>query len=407
MNPVAMLAESWRAIIANRMRSFLTMLGMIIGVSAVVLMLAIGQGAQNAIDSTISSMGSNLFIVLSGATTSGGQRMGLGTAPTLTISDAAALAELPNVTAAAPVQPGTAATVYAGNNWSTTVSGVTPDYLQIRNWVVASGFAFTDADVRGAARVAIVGKTVADNLFGDENPVGKTMRISRSPFTVVGVLEPKGQSLDGRDQDDVIIVPVTTAQRKLFGSQFPGSVRFIMAQASTAEAMPEVEKEMNELLRARHRIAADADADFSVRNLSAMAEASATATRIMSYVLGAIASISLIVGGIGIMNIMLVSVTERTREIGIRIAIGARHRDILLQFLLEAITISLIGCLIGVGLGMGGAWIIQKLAGFPVQVTFDIALLAFSVAAGVGIFFGFYPARRAALMNPIDALRYQ
>ena len=407
MNSIAMLAESWRAIIANRMRSFLTMLGMIIGVAAVVLMLAVGQGAQSAIDATISSMGSNLFIVLSGATTSGGQRMGLGTAPTLTMNDAAALAELPNITAAAPVQPGTAATVYAGNNWSTSITGITPDYLSVRNWVVASGFAFTDADVRGAARVALVGKTVADNLFGDENPIGKTMRIKQSPFIVVGVLESKGQSLDGRDQDDVVIVPITTAQRKLFGSQFPGSVKFIMVQGSSAETMPAVEKEMNILLRARHRIANDADADFSVRNLSAIAETSASATRIMSYVLGAIASISLIVGGIGIMNIMLVSVTERTREIGIRIAIGARHRDILLQFLLEAITISLIGCLIGVALGVGGAWAVQKLAGFPVLVTPDIVLLAFSVAAGVGIFFGFYPARRAALMNPIDALRYQ
>ena len=407
MMGMAMLAEAWRAIVANRLRSFLTMLGMVIGVAAVVLMLAVGQGAQSAIDQTISSMGSNLFIVLSGATTSGGQRMGLGTAPTLTMADAQAIAELPNVAASAPVQPGTAATVYSGNNWSTSISGVTPEYLQVRNWNVESGFAFSNADVRSAARVALIGKTVADNLFGDENPVGKTMRIKQSPFTVVGVLEAKGQSLDGRDQDDVVIVPVTTAQRKLFGSQFPGSVRFIMVQASSAEVMPGVERDMNRLLRARHRIADDADADFAVRNLSAMAEASASATRIMSYVLGAIASISLIVGGIGIMNIMLVSVTERTREIGIRIAIGARHRDILLQFLLEAVTISLIGCLIGVSLGVGGAWAVQQFAGFPVLVTFDILLLAFGVAAAVGIFFGFYPARRAALMNPIDALRYQ
>jgi putative ABC transport system permease protein len=402
-----MLAESWRAIVANRLRSFLTMLGMVIGVAAVVLMLSVGQGAQSAIDDTISSMGSNLFIVLSGTTTSGGQRMGLGSSPTLTMSDAAAIAELPNVVAAAPVQPGTAAMVYGGNNWSTSVTGVTPDYLAVRNWGMESGFGFTDADVRGAARVALLGKTVVENLFGDENPVGKTLRIKQSPFVVVGVLEAKGQGVDGRDQDDVVIVPVTTAQRKLFGSQFPGTVRFIMVQGRSAEAMPTVEKEMNALLRARHRIAEDADADFSVRNLSAMAEASSMATRIMSYVLGAIASISLLVGGIGIMNIMLVSVTERTREIGIRIAIGARHRDILLQFLLEAVTISLIGCLIGVALGVGGAWAVQKLAGFPVLVTLDIMLLAFGVAAAVGIFFGFYPARRAALMNPIDALRYQ
>ena len=404
---LAMLAEAWRAIAANRLRSFLTMLGMVIGVAAVVLMLAVGQGAQSAIDQTIRSMGSNLFIVLSGASTSGGQRMGLGTVPTLTLADAQALAELPGIIAAAPVQPGTATTIYGGNNWSTSITGVTPDYLAARSWNMEDGFAFTDADVRSAARVALIGKTVAENLFGAENPVGKTIRIKNSPFLVVGELEAKGQSLDGRDQDDTVLVPVTTAQRKLFGNQFPGTVRFIMAQAQSAEAMAQAEADMTNLLRGRHRIGNGAENDFAIRNLSAMADAQAMATRIMSYVLGAIASISLLVGGIGIMNIMLVSVTERTREIGIRVAIGARQRDILLQFLLEAVTISLIGCLIGVALGMGGAYAVQKLAGFPVMVTLDSALLAFGVAAAVGIFFGFYPARRAARMSPIDALRYQ
>ena len=403
----AMLGEAWMAMGANRLRTFLTMLGMVIGVGAVILMMAVGQGAQQQVQASIASMGSNLFIILSGSTTSGGARMGGGTVPTLTVADAQAIEELPLVAAAAPTSPGTAQLVYGPNNWSTQVTGTTPSYLAVRAWQLAAGNAFTDSDIRSATRVALLGQTVSYNQFGDEDPVGKTIRIKNSPYVVLGVLAAKGQSLDGRDQDDTVLVPVTTAQRKLFGSQFAGTVRFIMAQAESAEAMPSVEKSINNLLRQRHRIREGADNDFTVRNLTAMANTAAETTETMSLMLGAIASISLLVGGIGIMNIMLVSVTERTREIGIRMAIGARGQDILLQFLLEAIIISVAGCLIGVMLGVGGALAVQKVSGMEVLVTMTSIVTAFVVAAAVGIFFGWYPARKASMLRPIDALRYQ
>ncbi|MBU1425509.1 MAG: ABC transporter permease [Gammaproteobacteria bacterium] len=402
-----MLSEAWMAMWANRLRTILTMLGMVIGVGAVIMMLAIGQGVQQKVANSIESMGSNLFIILSGSTTSGGARMGGGAAPTLTVDDADALRELPELNAVAPAVPGTAQLVYGPNNWSTRVYGTTPGYLTVRNWEIASGSGFTDSDVRSATRVALLGQTVAENLFGNDDPVGKTIRISNSPYLVLGLLAVKGQSLDGRDQDDTVLVPVTTAQRKLFGSQFEGTVRFIMAQATSAEAMPAAEKAMNELLRQRHHIREGSDDDFSVRNLTAMANTAAETTQVLSLMLGAIASISLLVGGIGIMNIMLVSVTERTREIGIRMAIGARGRDILLQFLLEAIIISVIGCLIGVLVGIGGALIVGKITGLDVVVTVISIVMAFGVAAAVGIFFGWYPARKASMLKPIDALRFQ
>lgn len=402
-----MLREAFDAMIANRMRSFLTMLGMMIGVGAVIVMSAIGTGAQDVVEKSISSMGSNLFIVLSGSTTSGGARMGSGATPTLTLSDAEAIAELPSIGAVAPIAPGTAQVVYGANNWSTTIIGSTPSALIVRNWELESGYAFTDADVRGATRVAIVGQTIVENLFKDEDPIGKMIRIKQAPYQIVGVLTKKGQSLDGRDQDDTILVPVTTAQRKLFGSQFKGTVRLIMVQAISAEQMDETEKAMMELLHQRHRIRDNAEDDFSIRNLAAMAAAAADTAEVMSLMLGAIASISLLVGGIGIMNIMLVSVTERTREIGIRIAIGAQERDILLQFLLEALMISLIGSLIGILLGVGGALIAERFFSMSVIFTSQSILSAFGVAAMVGIFFGFYPALKAAKMVPIDALRYQ
>ena len=403
----SMQREAWHAMRANRLRTFLTMLGMMIGVGAVVLMLAIGQGAQYMVDQSISSMGSNLFIILSGGTTSGGVRTTTGAAPTLTAEDAQAMIDLPSIAAVAPMASGSAQIVYGANNWAAQVYGTTPSFLVVRNWNVSSGYPFTDSDVRSATRVALLGQTIVTNLFGDEDPVGKTIRIRNSPYLVVGVLGAKGQSLDGRDQDDTILIPVTTAQRKLFGSQFRGSVRMIMAQATLAQIMNKAERDLNDLLRQRHHLSQNTDSDFTVRNLTALAETAAQTTRIMSMMLGAIASISLLVGGIGIMNIMLVSVTERTREIGIRIAVGARAFDILLQFLLEAVIISIVGCLVGAILGVGGAWLVNKLMDTPVVITAWSIVMSFLVAAAIGIFFGFYPARKAANLKPIDALRYQ
>jgi putative ABC transport system permease protein len=403
-----MLSEAWHAMSANRLRTFLTMLGMVIGVGAVVLMMAIGEGAQQAIKRSIDSMGSNLFVVLSGSSSTSGSRSGSGNSSALNINDATAIGDLEDINAFAPISTGNAQIVYAGNNWNTSIVGTTPPYFSIRGWNVDSGNLFTDADIKSASRVALVGKTVVENVFGDDiDPIGKTIRIKQSPFLIVGVLENKGQSFDGRDQDDTIIVPITTAQRKLFGNQIPGSVRMIMAQAKSEKYMNSAEDAMNDLIRQRHNIRENAESDFSIRNLTAMAKTASDTAKTMSMLLGAIASISLLVGGIGIMNIMLVSVTERTREIGIRMAIGAREKDILLQFLLEACVISIVGCVIGVGLGLGGALLAKKMVGAEILISMQSIVLAFSVAASVGVFFGYYPASKAAKLHPIEALRYQ
>ncbi|MEZ0233182.1 MAG: ABC transporter permease [Methylophilaceae bacterium] len=405
----AMLGEAWHAMGANRLRTFLTMLGMVIGVGAVVLMMAVGQGAQYSVAQSISSMGSNLLIVLSAPPGMGGSaRSASGSGPSLTINDSEAIAELDNVSGVAPSTNSSAQVIYGSNNWNTSVIGTTPSYLDVRSWNLIEGYAFSDSDIRSATRVALIGQTVAKNLFGDDiDPIGKTIRIKQSPFVVLGVLDRKGQNLDGRDQDDTIIVPLTTAQRKLFGSQFSTTVRMIMVQADSAKALPFVEQDVNSLLRQRHRIREGSDSDFFVRNLTALADSAAETTKTMSLLLGAIASVSLLVGGIGIMNIMLVSVTERTREIGIRMAIGARERDILMQFLLEAIVISIIGCLIGIVIGVGGALLVNMLTQAAIVISGDSIMIAFGVAASVGVFFGFYPARMAARLNPIEALRYQ
>lgn len=400
------LLEAWSAIGANRLRTGLTMLGIIIGVGSVVLMLAVGQGVQASVSASIATMGSHLFIVLSGSSTAGGVRMGGGTVPTLTDSDASAIKDLPEVAAVAPLYPSTAQVIYGANNWTTMIAGTTPDIFTVREWPVVSGNEFTDTDVRSASRVILLGQTIARQLFGYEDPIGKTVRVKNSPFLVIGVLSPKGQSLDGRDQDDTALVPLTTAQHQLFGNPFPGMIRFMMVKARSSEVMSSLEKEITALLRQRHRIRSGQEDDFTVRNLSDIAKAASGATQAMSMMLGAIASISLLVGGIGIMNIMLVSVTERTSEIGLRMALGAQYNDILSQFLIEAVIISMLGSAAGAALGITLAWVAAQWIGIPILVTLGSVLLAFGVAAVIGIFFGFYPAKKAAGLLPIEALRY-
>ncbi len=399
---------SFRALRVNKMRSALTMLGIIIGVGAVIAMVAVGAGASRQIAEQISSMGSNLLIILPGATTAGGVRMGAGTQPTLTMGDAESiLKECPAVAYVGPTLGGVAQIVYGHLNWSTGVTGTTPDMLAVRDWDLTAGRPFTQQDVKSATKVALLGQTVVNNLFGDQDPVGQTIRIKNVPFTVVGVLAPKGQSAQGQDQDDTILIPLTTAQKKLFGTLFPGMVRIIMVKARSAEDLPVAEKQITDLLRQRHRIGQKQDDDFTVRNLTQMMQAREQSTRVMTLLLGAIASVSLLVGGIGIMNIMLVSVTERTREIGIRMAIGAKTWDIRLQFIIEALTLSLIGGVIGIVVGVSTSMVLSTLSGWPTVVSWISILLAFGFSGFVGIFFGFYPAYKASLLNPIDALRYE
>ncbi|MBV6449219.1 ABC transporter permease [Nitrosomonas sp.] len=407
MNLLTIIGEALRALRQNRLRTGLTMLGMIIGVAAVVLMLSIGQGARTKINETIAAMGSNLFLVVPGATSSGGFSFGSGSVRTLTINDAYAIAELPSISATAPVTTGTVQLNYTAKNWSTIITGTTPNYFTVGNWKMDAGTAFTESDLRSAARVVVLGSVTAKNLFGDEEPVGKTIRITNRPFVVVGVLMAKGQSLTGRDQDDTVLIPITTSERQITGNQFPGSIRYMLVQGKSASDMDIAEIEITQLLRQRHRIAKGKENDFTVRNLTAIADVATDAAKIMSIVLGAIASVSLLVGGIGIMNIMLVSVTERTREIGIRMAIGADQRAILTQFLLEAIVICVMGGVIGLVLGIGGAWIVSRVADMLIVITAGMVGLAFLFSSAVGIFFGFYPAKKAASLKPVDALRYE
>lgn len=399
---------SFRALWVNKMRSSLTMLGIIIGVGAVIAMVAVGTGASRKISEQISSIGSNLLIILPGSTTAGGVRMGAGSQPTLSLADAEAIfKECSAVSDVGPVLGGVAQIVYGHMNWSTGVTGTTPGMLEVRDWRLSSGRPFTEQDVKSATKVALLGQTVVDNLFGDQNPVGQTIRIKNVPFTVIGVLAPKGQSPQGQDQDDAIYVPVTTAQKKLFGTQFPGMVRIIMIKAKSTEDLAPAETQITELLRQRHHIGPKQDNDFTVRNLTQIMQAAEQSTRVMTLLLGAIASVSLLVGGIGIMNIMLVSVTERTREIGIRMAIGAKTWDIRLQFIIEALTLSLIGGVLGIVIGVSTAVILSSVSGWPAVVSVLSILLAFSFSGFIGIFFGFYPAYKASLLNPIDALRYE
>jgi putative ABC transport system permease protein len=326
----------------------------------------------------------------------------------LTVDDAKAiLSEVPAVKYVAPNLQGVAQVVYGNQNWSTSVNGTTPEVLDIREWPIVSGRPFTQQDVDGATKVCLLGKTVVDNLFGGIDPIGQIIRIKKVPFTVVGVLGSKGQTTFGQDQDDTIFVPLTTAQKRLFGMQFPGMVRVIAVQAKEPELMKEAEDQINALLRQRHRIQPSQDNDFTVRNLTEVMASAQQSANVMSLLLGAIASISLIVGGIGIMNIMLVSVTERTREIGIRIAVGAKSKDILLQFLIESLVLSLIGGILGITIGIGGTYILSSFTQWPTLLSIQAILLAFFFAGSVGVFFGFYPARKASLLDPIEALRYE
>ncbi|MBF0317556.1 MAG: ABC transporter permease [Nitrospirae bacterium] len=390
------------------MRSALTMIGIVIGVGAVITMLAVGTGARKRIAEQVASMGSNLLIILPGSTTAGGVRAGGGSQPTLSTFDAdAILKECPAVDNVAPRLNGIAQVVYGNQNWSTSVEGTTPSILEVRDWPLAAGRLFTMDDVRGATKVCLVGQTVIDNLFGSINPVGQVVRIKNIPFTVVGVLDRKGQSPNGQDQDDTVYIPVTTAQKKVFGTSFPGMVRTIMVKAKGTEELYQAEKQVTELLRQRHRTGQKREDDFTVRNLTKVMQTAQESTDVMTLLLGAIASVSLLVGGIGIMNIMLVSVTERTREIGIRMAIGANTWDIRTQFIIEALTLSLIGGILGIAVGLTAAEAISMIAGWPTIVSMLSIVLSFCFSGLIGIFFGFYPAYKASLLDPIEALRYE
>ncbi|HBH01052.1 MAG: multidrug ABC transporter substrate-binding protein [Candidatus Rokubacteria bacterium RBG_16_73_20] len=399
-----------RSLRVNKLRTALTMLGIIIGVGAVIAMVAVGAGAQARVAEQIQSLGSNLIIVLSGSTTSGGIRLGHGTQLTITEDDAAAIArEVAAVQVAAPSMRGTAQVVYGNLNWSTVIQGVTVDYAEARDWPVVTGRGVSPEDVDGAVKVAVLGQTTAQNLFGDAPPEGQIIRIKKVPFTVVGMLARKGQSSWGQDQDDIILIPLSTAKKKVLGASQanPRAVGAISIKIRTGEDMPEAEGQIRALLRQRHRLQPYQDDDFWLRNLSEVLQTQEESSRVMTYLLAAIASVSLLVGGIGIMNIMLVSVTERTREIGLRMAVGARRRDILAQFLVEAVTLSLIGGTIGIVLGVGGSEAISRFAEWRTLVPPEAVALAFGFAAAIGIFFGFYPARKAARLDPIEALRYE
>ncbi len=392
----------------NRMRSILTSLGIIIGVSAVIIMLAVGSGASKKIAKDMESMGSNLLMIRSASAKSGGVRMGSGTKPTLTMKDANAIDEkCRGILAVAPYSSESKQLTYGNQNWSTSVGGTTGAYFMIRNYEIDTGRGFIPEDIKNGTKVTVIGQTVSTELFGDVDPIGKTIRVGNIPFKVVGLLKTKGSSGMGQDQDDIIFIPITTAQRKVFGTDFPGTVNMIAVKAQNDEIITTTQEDITELLKKRHNIGKSQENDFEIRNLAEMQETIKSATKTMSLLLGAIAGVSLIVGGIGIMNIMLVSVTERTKEIGIRMAIGAKASDIRIQFLIESFLLSMIGGLIGVAIGIIGANLMHSLAGMNIAITLPSIILSLGFSAAIGIGFGYYPAYKASLLNPIDALRYE
>jgi putative ABC transport system permease protein len=412
MNAWACVRSAVRALRTNLLRSALTMLGIVIGVAAVIAMVAVGSGAQTQVADQIRALGANLLLVQPGSGKEGAVRLGAGSRHNLTDEDAAAIAaELPGVLAAAPTVAGNAHLVHGNRNWSSLVGGVTPDYLVARDWRIGKGRAFTSDEVDTAAKVVLLGATVVKELFSDEAPLGQLVRIANVPFTVVGVLGEKGQATEsGRDQDDVALLPLTAAKLRVLGAGGQvsrGAVDFIMVKAVSTDAMAPVQRQIGQLLRQRHRLSPEDDADFQVREPAAAMEAQAAAARSLTWFLAAVASVSLLVGGISIMNIMLVSVTERTREIGLRQAVGARRSDIRNQFLVEAIVLCLLGGLIGIVLGVGAAIVIAEVVGWRIFISPLAVLLAFAFAAAVGVFFGSYPANQASRLDPIEALRFE
>jgi len=410
MSILGLLRVAMRALAVNKLRSLLTMLGIIIGVAAVIVMIAVGAGAQARVEEQIRSLGANLLLILSGARTQGGVRLGVGSNYTLSQDDAIAInREIPEALAA-PALRGGAQVIWGNANWATQIYGTTNDYLEVRRWPLEDGRAFEPAEMTGSGKVCLVGQTVVRQLFAGANPLGQVIRIKRVPFTVVGVLETKGQSMMGTDQDDIIVVPIATARGRVLGSANLAkqrAVSTIWVKIAEGYDMKAGEEQVRALLRQRHRLQPGQDDDFSLRNLEEIASAQEASSRVLALLLAAVASVSLVVGGIGIMNIMLVSVTERTREIGLRMAVGARTRDILGQFLVEAVTLSLIGGLVGVAIGVGTAIGIAEFAGWRIVLSPESVVLAVAFAFAIGVFFGFYPARKAARLNPVEALRFE
>jgi ABC-type antimicrobial peptide transport system permease subunit len=398
-----------RSLGRNKLRSTLTMLGVVFGVGAVITMVAISQGADAFIQAQISSLGTNVVTVIPGSMTFGGARSGYGSTPTLTVADALAIGrECPSVASVTYIKRQTMQVVAGGQNWSTTIQGVNRDYLTVRNWPIAAGRFFSRQEEEAAARVCLLGETAARNLFAPgQDPIGALIRINNVPFRVIGLLAPKGQTGWGQDQDDTVVIPFTTAERKLIGGEILGIVNYIMASAHTPALTAQAEEEITHLLRARHRILPGQEDDFSVRNLQEIAAASASASQVMTTLLASVASIALFVGGIGIMNILLVSVTERTREIGVRMAVGAKARHILLQFLVESVVLSITGGGVGILLGIGSARLIAHLAHWPSLLSPTAVAGSFLFAGIVGIVFGYYPAYKASRLDPIEALRYE